>query len=605
MLMHPGICTLFEFNSDAGIDYLAFELLPGETLASRLARGPLPLDEALARAIDIAQALAYAHARGVIHRRLKPANVVLMEWGTKVLDFGLARIIHGETDAVMSIEDPTPSESDMALGSVPYMAPEQIDGRVADARADIFAFGTTLYEMLTGRRAFAASSPAAVIDTVVHGPTPSLAAVVPGLPAELDHLVRSCLQPDPDVRTVSLGDVAQELARIRERAATPFIAADAARPTVVRSTPRAAEVAAPANQAPRASPPAAAPTASPRLAEGMWSRLRAGVRALGRRIAGSTPSDRHGDSMAPRPSKRQASTGTGASPTPSSGGRSRPVLLGVSAPRAVGPGQAFTAVFAAYIQEAEAAVRQQMMEMSGATLAATRTLLGLAPAGRSRWAVGTPVLVRITGDHIVAQPASISFEWNGERNEVAFLVRVNAAAPKGTTHLCFEAFIGAVPVAFVPVPMHIGEVRGDAAPETVTASPFSTAFASYASGDAAQVTLGVSWLKRWDAGLDVFLDCLDLNPNERWQRELESVIPARDVFLLFWSVRAMNSPWVRWELQTAWRCKPRAIRPMPLDDPEIAPPPEELKDLQFRDRYLVARQAFLGLALQKERDHRR
>jgi hypothetical protein len=231
-----------------------------------------------------------------------------------------------------------------------------------------------------------------------------------------------------------------------------------------------------------------------------------------------------------------------------------------------------------------------------------RTLLAVPPSGRSRWSVGTPVTVQVTGKHLVAQPASQSFTWSGERNLLSFLISIDADAPQTTTHLCFEAFIGPVAVAFIPVPIAISMERREPQPKMIQSAPFSTAFASYASADAAQVALGLSWLKRWDSGLDVFLDCLDLKANEQWKRELEAIIPNKDVFLLFWSVNAMKSPWVQWELQTACRVKDRhAIRPMPLDDPEIAPPPDALKDLQFRDRYMMARQAFLWLEEQKTR----
>ena len=182
---------------------------------------------------------------------------------------------------------------------------------------------------------------------------------------------------------------------------------------------------------------------------------------------------------------------------------------------------------------------------------------------------------------------------------MSFLITIPEDAPTTTTQLCFEVFIEGVSVAFVPMNLRLGVRASDAAPDVLTARPASTAFASYASQDAPLVALCLSALKHWDPQLDVFMDCLDLTPNERWQRELERVIPTRDAFLLFWSVNAMNSRWVAWELQTAASRKGLdCVRPMPLDDPEIAPPPEALKHLHFRDRYLLARQGFLRLARQ-------
>ena len=152
-LSHPHICTIHDVGSEAGIDYLVLELVQGESLARRLRRGPLPWDEALARGIEIAQALDCAHRAGIVHRDLKPGNVMLTPTGAKVLDFGLARITRGETDTPLAPAGQSTAsltQAGVVLGTLPYMAPEQIEGRVADARTDVFAFGATLYEMLTG-----------------------------------------------------------------------------------------------------------------------------------------------------------------------------------------------------------------------------------------------------------------------------------------------------------------------------------------------------------------------------------------------------------------------------------------------------------------------
>ena len=209
-LNHPHICTIHDVGFESGLDYLVLELLHGETLASRLARGALPAQEALAIAIEIAEALERAHRAGIIHRDLKPGNVMLTPSGTKVLDFGLARITRGDTDTPASPSGDAIAPLTRAsgvVGTLQYMAPEQLQGRVADARADIFAFGATLYEMLTGRRAFDASDRAGVIEAIVRGDTPSLVTVRPDLSPDLDDVVRTCLARDPAARFQSLHDV--------------------------------------------------------------------------------------------------------------------------------------------------------------------------------------------------------------------------------------------------------------------------------------------------------------------------------------------------------------------------------------------------------------
>ena len=180
-LHHPNICTIHDVGHDQGIDFLVMELVNGESLAARLAKGPVPLDQALARAIEIADALDSAHRQGIIHRDLKPGNIMLASSGSgapltaKLLDFGLARIAPTGVEAGSAgPTDPPMTEAGALLGTVQYMAPEQIEGRPADARTDIFAFGAVLYEMLSGRRAFEGTSTASLMAAILRADAPSL-----------------------------------------------------------------------------------------------------------------------------------------------------------------------------------------------------------------------------------------------------------------------------------------------------------------------------------------------------------------------------------------------------------------------------------------------
>ena len=172
-LTHPHICTLYDVGSHEGIEFLVMELLEGETLGARLARGRLDLDECLRYAIAIAEALEAAHQRGIVHRDLKPANVMLTRAGVKLLDFGLAKL-RAEQPAV--VDGPTNTalltSHGQILGTLQYMAPEQLQGREVDPRADLFAFGAMLFEMVTGRRAFEGDSPASVIGAILHTTPP-------------------------------------------------------------------------------------------------------------------------------------------------------------------------------------------------------------------------------------------------------------------------------------------------------------------------------------------------------------------------------------------------------------------------------------------------
>jgi serine/threonine protein kinase len=219
-LNHPGICTLHDVGSTLvdgrPVRFLVMELLDGETLAGRLRRGPLPLDEALRVGRDIVEALGAIHALGIVHRDLKPANIMLTRSGVKLLDFGLARLRTG-SDAVS--EDPL-TQDGLVAGTVPYMAPEQLRGEEADARADLFAFGAVLHEMLTGRRAFAAESQAELIAAILDHDPPALTTRPPHAPAALAALVAACLAKDPNDRWQHARDVALALGGIiRARAA--------------------------------------------------------------------------------------------------------------------------------------------------------------------------------------------------------------------------------------------------------------------------------------------------------------------------------------------------------------------------------------------------
>jgi eukaryotic-like serine/threonine-protein kinase len=215
-LSHPHICALHDVGREGEVDYLVMELLEGETLAERLRRGPLRLEQVLRHAVTIADALAAAHARGIVHRDLKPGNVMLTREGTKLLDFGLAKLRPLDGWDGKSTEA-TGTREELVAGTPPYMAPEQLERGTADARTDIFALGAVIFEMATGERAFTADSPARLLAKVLEADAPSLAALRPGVPPALDRLVGRCLRKDPAERWQAAADVGLRLREISDQ----------------------------------------------------------------------------------------------------------------------------------------------------------------------------------------------------------------------------------------------------------------------------------------------------------------------------------------------------------------------------------------------------
>jgi Tol biopolymer transport system component len=222
-LSHPNICALFDVGSANGVDYLVMEYLEGESLLQRLARGPLTPQETLSLGMQIADALQAAHRAGVVHRDLKPGNVMLTRTGVKLLDFGLAKA-GGGTEAADSVtamhtaagsDEPLTKEGSI-LGTFQYMAPEQLEGKDADARTDIFSLGAVLYEMATGAKAFEGESQASLIAKIMSSEPRAISDVQPMSPPAFEQLVKACLAKDPDERIQTAHDVKLQLRWITE-----------------------------------------------------------------------------------------------------------------------------------------------------------------------------------------------------------------------------------------------------------------------------------------------------------------------------------------------------------------------------------------------------
>jgi serine/threonine protein kinase len=222
-LSHPHICALYDVGHQDGVDYLVLEYREGDPLSDRLAKGALPTDLVIRYGIQIADALDKAHRQGIVHRDLKPGNIMITKSGVKLLDFGLAKLRTTTPGSVFSGLSVGPTQVDASLtaqgtilGTFQYMAPEQLEGRDADARSDIFSFGAVLYEMATGKKPFVGKSQASLIAAILDATPPPVSTVAPMTPPALDRVVKTCLEKEPDDRFQTAHDVRLQLEWIAE-----------------------------------------------------------------------------------------------------------------------------------------------------------------------------------------------------------------------------------------------------------------------------------------------------------------------------------------------------------------------------------------------------
>ena len=220
-LNHPNILAVYQMATDNGVSYLVEELLEGETLRERLQRGPIPLRKAIDYGVQIAHGLAAAHDKGIVHRDLKPENLFVTKDGrVKILDFGLAHVEESKTASGQEQTVTFKTEPGVVLGTAGYMSPEQVRGKAADHRADIFAFGAILYEMVTGKQTFRKATSAETMTAILNEEPPSISQLTPTAPPGMQRVVHRCLEKNPEQRFQSASDMAFALEALSDSAMT-------------------------------------------------------------------------------------------------------------------------------------------------------------------------------------------------------------------------------------------------------------------------------------------------------------------------------------------------------------------------------------------------
>lgn len=521
------------------------EYIRGTNLFTRIqSSASFPLPEAITVTFQIAKALAYAHEHGIIHRDVKPANVLIgSDHRLKLTDFGIAA----------ALDDAPLTMAGQLIGTLLYMSPEQARDATLDGRSDLYSLGLILYEMLTGTHPRRDLSNTAILSMLSAEENAPALVFPPSVSIETQAIVKDLLRFRAVDRIKDARQLLRRLESLQPLGST--LTSSSSSPNTVATDATICELG-DMPVTPTAKKSARQPESSWLGWWQFWKR-----RDDGTSLPPDSPFHKGQEPSEPEP-----------------------VLLGASAPQNVLRGQAFTARFVAYVLAAEAEVGKML-----ASLGPDSTIhLALKTC---RWKIGTDVVVDLSGQYLEVECPRQIFKWEGGHSLVDFDVRVVPNAPLDTTTLKYDISIHDVIVARIRLDIKISRLPSSQKVTTVSCTPAHTAFASYASEDRSRALDRIAAVKI-SAGLDIWVDCLSLNPGEQWKSRLHQEICQRDLFLLFWSRHAKESPWVSWEWHTALAEKDEpALQLHPLETPQEAPPPDELKHLHFGDPTILARKA--------------
>jgi hypothetical protein len=532
-LEHPNVVRLLGVAEEGDQTFLVLEYVEGRSLAERLrGEGPLPAAEAARVLVKLAEATAAAHRQGILHGELKPSHVLFATDGTPKL--GRFR-----PPVQMGVRAHTLTASGTLVGTPDYLAPEQVAGRVEalGPATDVWGLGVVLYQTLTGRPPFHGSSPTVTMARVLHEEPTAPHLLNPSVPPQLEAVCLRCLQKDPARRYASPEELAGELSRF-----------------LVPPPPQAVP---------------AAPPGSPTMVREAMARAR-------------RDRDDEEDEEAPRKPRRAEKPRVSGAEMP--GGVVDPVVFTVTAPPAVAPGTACVIDVWAHFERQRREVLDRARDAAGGDVRSHSK--GPVPIGR-----GTVLTVRLKVEDLVIDEPEDTVWWDGRIGNATFPVTAPAGLREGPRKGVAGVYVRGLQVARVHFVVQVGPAAVTPAPLDTREERHRKAFASYASADRDSVLPRIQGIQKAVPGMQIFFDVASLRSGQYWEKELWKVIPANDVFYLFWSANARASEWVEKE----WRCALSTrgldfIDPVPLEAPNKVPPPKELAEKHFNDWVL----AFLG-----------
>jgi serine/threonine protein kinase len=530
-LNHPNVQSVFEFGRQAGVDFLATELILGQTVSKKLEEGPLPEREIFGLGKQLAEGLAAAHKQGVVHRDLKSSSLMVTPEGRlKIRDF---------LEAPSSVFGST--REGATVGTLAYMSPEKLRRQADDERSDIYAAGAVLYEMATSRTPFAQRENADLMRAIIEETPVPPHSLNPNVSPPLEAVIARSLDKDPAKRFGS----ARELSIALLFAEAPIDSANFLLATRIQreAMPDDSEIKEIIEKLRAESPQTSTPPASPILAE---------------KEIGSPPIKIKADDSFD------------------------PVHFAVTCSHTVVPASSFVLNVWAYLQIHQGEVERQAKNALGGAKPYVQSV------GPSKVARGTVLSVSLRIDELTADALEGTILWDGEIGNVTFSISVPNGISSGIKSGFATIHVGSFRIAAIHFFITIGRKATSSHQVFSRGVKHRTAFASYASEDRDAVLARIQGIQKVAPKLEVFLDVLNLRSGEDWSKRLCKEITSRDIFYLFWSESASRSNWVEME----WRCALEArgldfIDPVPLVSPSKVPPPRELASRHFNDWVLA------------------